>query len=149
MFSNFITNNKNKILIFLTLISAISFIATIKKGFFNGCDFQWQPATLFWEGINHYNKFLTNGKYDFLCQGGEYAPLLNIIYYPLTLFEWEVARILWVITNIFFTFAIPLLICKKFKIPKYKTMILKIYINLNIIDKVNKLIIIYRYILNI
>ena len=63
---NFIINNKNKILIFLILISAISFIATIKKGFFNGCDFQWQPATLFWEGINHYNKFLTNGKYDFL-----------------------------------------------------------------------------------
>jgi len=119
-----IYNNRNKILIFLIIISIISFINSVNKGFLNGCDFQWQPALLFWEGINHYSRFMDNGKYEFLCQGGEYAQLLNIIYYPYTLVEWEVARVLWVFTNIFFTFAIPLLICKKFQIPKYKTVIL-------------------------
>lgn len=119
-----IYNYKNKILIFLSIISLISFINSVKKGFLNGCDFQWQPALLFWEGINHYSRFMENGKYEFLCQGGEYAHLLNIVYYPYTLVEWEVARVLWVFTNIFFTFIVPLLICKKFNIPKDKTIIL-------------------------
>ena len=122
--SELITKYKNQILIFLSLIALISFIDSIIKGFFNSCDFQWQPAKLFWEGTNHYNKFLTNGKYDFLCQGGEYGHLLNIIYYPFTLFEWEVARVLWLIINCFLIILIALLIFKKFSISKYKTIIL-------------------------
>ena len=78
---NFLLKNKKNILIFLILISIVSFIDTIRKGFLNGCDFQWQPAVLFWEGINHYQKFISNGKSDFLCQGGEYAHLFNVILY--------------------------------------------------------------------
>ena len=122
--SNFFIKNKNKILIFLITISIFSFIETIRKGLLNGCDFQWQPALLFWDGINHYERFIANGKYEFLCQGGQYSHLLHIIYYPYTLFKWETARALWVLTNIFFVFLIPLLICRKFKIPQYKTIIL-------------------------
>tara|TARA_Y100000768_G_scaffold364436_1_gene324877 strand:+ start:219 stop:1343 length:1125 start_codon:yes stop_codon:yes gene_type:complete len=122
--SELISKFKNQILILLSIIALISFIDSIKKGFFNSCDFQWQPAKLFWDGINHYSKFLTNGKYDFLCQGGEYGHLLNIIYYPFTLFEWEVARVLWLIVNCFFVILIPFLICKKFSLSKYKTIVL-------------------------
>ena len=70
----------------------------------NGCDFQWQPAVLFWEGINHYQKFISNGKSDFLCQGGEYGHLFNIILFPYTLVKWEIARAFWVITNIIFLY---------------------------------------------
>jgi hypothetical protein len=98
-----LNNNKKLILFFLIFISVISFANTISKSLINGCDMQWQPAVLFWEGINHYKKFLANdGIGDFLCQNGEYAHLLQILNYPFTLFEWETARILWLILNIFF-----------------------------------------------
>ena len=121
---NFLLKNKKNILVFLILISVISFLDTIRKGFLNGCDFQWQPAVLFWEGINHYQKFISNGKSDFLCQGGEYAHLFNVILYPYTLVKWEIARGLWVFTNICFSLAIPIIICKNFNLSKYKTIIL-------------------------
>ena len=121
---NFLIKNKKNILIFLIFISIISFLDTIRKGLLNGCDFQWQPAVLLWEGINHYQKFISNGKHDFLCQGGEYAHLLQVVLYPYTLFKWEVARALWVFTNISFSIAIPIIICKNFKLSKYKTIIL-------------------------
>ena len=120
----FLEKNKKIILFFLILVTIISFFDTIGKGFVNGCDFQWQPSVLFWEGINHYTKFIENGKSDFLCQGGEYGHLLHVVLYPYTLFEWEVARSLWVITNIFFAFSIPLMISRKLKISNYKTIIL-------------------------
>lgn len=121
---NFLNNNKYKIIIFLIIISLISFLGTLSKGFINGCDFQWQPSVLFWDGINHYEKFIKNGKSDFLCQGGEYGHLLHVILYPYTLFDWEVARSLWVFTNVFFAFSIPLMISRKLEISKYKTIIL-------------------------
>ena len=122
--SIFIIKNKKYLLYFLIFITLISFFDTIRKGLLNGCDFQWQPAVLFWEGINHYQKFINNGKSDFLCQGGEYGHLFQVILYPYTLFEWEIARLFWVITNIFFAFLIPLFICKYFKLSKYKSILL-------------------------
>ena len=120
----FFISNKKYILYFLIFISSISFINTLRKSFLNGCDFQWQPSVLFWQGINHYEKFISNGNWDFMCQGGQYSQLLHIILYPFTLVEWEIARILWVITNSIFVFLIGLIICKKFNISRYKTIIL-------------------------
>jgi len=119
-----IENNKKIILYFLIIVSIFSFSNTVFKGFVNGCDFQWQPAVLFWEGINHYQKFITNGKGDFLCQNGEYAHLLHVLYYPFTLFDWETARTLWLGVNIILIFLIPLLICRSFKLSKYKSLML-------------------------
>ena len=119
-----VEKNKYFVLNFLIFVSIISFINTISKGLVNGCDFQWQPAVLLWEGINHYQKFIINGKGDFLCQNGEYAHLLHVLYYPFTLFKWETARILWLILNIFFIFLIPFSICKCFNLSKYKTILL-------------------------
>ncbi|MDA9697204.1 DUF2029 domain-containing protein [Candidatus Pelagibacter sp.] len=124
MISKFIKKNKNSFLNFLVIVSIFSLINTISKGLVNGCDFQWQPAVLFWEGINHYQKFIMNGKGDFLCQNGEYAHLLHVLYYPFTLFKWETARILWLGVNIIFIFLIPILICKFLKLSKYKTILL-------------------------
>ena len=121
---NFFSKNKIIILYILVFVSIISFLDTIRKGLLNGCDFQWQPSVLFWQGINHYEKFIKNGKADFLCQGGEYSHLLHVILYPYTLFEWEIARALWVITNIFFSILIVYLICKKFKFSRYKSILL-------------------------
>lgn len=121
---NFLYREKNKFLIFLILISAISFLDTIGNGLINGCDFQWQPAKLFWGGINHYEKFLNQGNYDFLCQGGQYAHGLHVILFPYTLFEWEIARSMWVFTNVIFAISIPLMLCRKFNISKYKSIII-------------------------
>lgn len=120
-----LNNNKKLILFFLIFISVISFSNTISKSLINGCDMQWQPSVLFWEGINHYKKFLANkGIGDFLCQNGEYAHLLQILNYPFTLFEWETARILWLILNIFFAFSIPVLICRSLRLDTYKSVLL-------------------------
>ena len=119
----FIIREKNKIISILIILSSLSFLDTIRKGLLNGCDFQWHPSKLLWSGINHYEKFLNQGNYDFLCQGGQYAHGLHVILFPYTLFDWEIARIMWVITNILFSITIPLLICKKFKISKNKTII--------------------------
>ena len=124
MISKFIKKNKKGFLYFLIIVSIFSFLNTVSKGLINGCDFQWQPAVLLWEGVNHYQKFILNGKGDFLCQNGEYAHLLHVLYYPFTLFKWETARILWLGGNIIFIFLIPFLICKSFKLSKYKTILL-------------------------
>ena len=124
MILKFIKKNQKILLYFLVIISIFSFIDTVSKGLVNGCDFQWQPAVLFWEGVNHYQKFIINGKGDFLCQNGEYAHLLHVLYYPFILFKWETARMLWLGVNIIFIFLIPILICKSFKLPKYKTILL-------------------------
>ncbi len=119
-----IENNKKVILYFLITLSLISFINTFYKGLLNGCDFQWQPSVLFWEGVNHYQKFIANGKGDFLCQNGEYAHLLHVLYYPFTLFKWETARMLWLMVNVLFVIFIPIVICKSLKLSKYKTILL-------------------------
>lgn len=124
MILKFIKKNQKFSIYFLVIISIFSFINTVSKGLINGCDFQWQPAVLFWEGVNHYQKFIINGKGDFLCQNGEYAHLLHVLYYPFILFKWETARMLWLGVNIIFIFLIPILICKSFKLSKYKTLLL-------------------------
>lgn len=124
MILKFIKKNQKIFLYFLVIISIFSFINTVSKGLVNGCDFQWQPAVLFWDGVNHYQKFIINGKGDFLCQNGEYAHLLHVLYYPFILFKWETARMVWLGVNIIFIFLIPILICKSFKLSKYKTILL-------------------------
>ena len=121
---NILENKKKFFLYFLIIVSIFSFLNTLYKGMLNGCDFQWQPAVLLWEGINHYEKFIVNGKGDFLCQNGEYAHLLHVLYYPFTLFNWEIARLLWLGVNITFVFLIPLLISRSMNLSKYKTILL-------------------------
>ena len=122
---DFFQKNKQLILYFLIIIAFFSFINTFSKGLLNGCDFQWQPSKLLWEGINHYKKFITQGgRGDFLCQNGEYAHLLHVLFYPFVFFEWETARTLWLLVNIFFAFCIPIVICRSLKISKYKSILL-------------------------
>ncbi len=124
MISNFFLKNKLIFLNLLIIVSILSFINTISKGLVNGCDFQWQPTVLFWEGVNHYQKFIMNGKGDFLCQNGEYAHLLHVLLYPFSILEWEKARLMWLVTNILFAFLIPIIACKYLKLSKYKSILL-------------------------
>ena len=124
MKSNFFLKNKLIFLNILIIISIFSLINTISKGLVNGCDFQWQPSVLFWEGVNHYKKFILNGKGDFLCQNGEYAHVLHVILYPFTILEWEKARLMWLIANTLFAFLIPIIVCKHLNLSKYKSILL-------------------------
>ena len=124
MISNFFFKNKLIFLNLLIVVSIVSFINTISKGLVNGCDFQWQPSVLFWEGVNHYQKFILNGKGDFLCQNGEYAHLLHVLLYPFSILEWENAKLMWLVTNILFAFLIPIIACKYLKLSKYKSILL-------------------------
>lgn len=122
--NNFFQKNKKLFLFILIVIACFSFVDTILKGSINGADFQWHPATLMWEGINHYEKFIKQGYSDFLAQGGQYAHFFHVILYPFTLVEWDIARILWLITNIFFVMVTPIIISKYLEASQYKTIVL-------------------------
>lgn len=124
MNKNFFKMNKYKFLYLFIFISIFSFLNTLYKGSVNGCDFQWYPSVLFWTGINHYERFISNGGGEFLCQNGEYGHLLHVIYYPFTLLNWEKARISLLLINVFFTFSIPLLISRYLQLNNFKTILL-------------------------
>lgn len=117
-------SKKNLLIAVLTFLALVSLFGTINKGLINGCDFQWHPAKLFWEGKNHYQLFLSQGKWDFLCQGGQYGHLFQVILYPYAMLEWEIARSLWLITNLIFLFLIPTVIIKILNLNFKKSIIL-------------------------
>ena len=118
-------SNKNKIIfIFLSIVVVSFFIQTILKGLSNSCDLMWQPSKLFWDGINHYEYQMRTGDVFLGCQHGRYGHFLFILLYPLTFFEWEQAKIVWIVLNVFFAFSIPILLCRFNKISTLSTYII-------------------------
>ena len=106
-------SNRNKIIfIFLFIVVVSFFIQTILKGLSNSCDLMWQPTKIFWEGTNHYEYQMRTEDIFLGCQAGRYGHFLFIFLYPLALVEWEQAKILWIIVNIFFAFSIPIILCR-------------------------------------
>ena len=102
-------------------------------------DFQWSPAKLVWEGVNHY-QYMMNGNIDnkiILTQNGEYHQGLYILFYPFTLLQSEYAKILWTLINIFLLIIIPLSLCKKFGLTKEKTLFAIVCILIMISSKQN------------
>ena len=106
-------SNRNKIIFtFLFIVVVSFFIQTILKGLSNSCDLMWQPTKIFWEGTNHYEYQMRTEDIFLGCQAGRYGHFLFIFLYPLALVEWEQAKILWIIVNIFFAFSIPIILCR-------------------------------------
>ena len=106
-------SNKNKIIfIFLSIVVVSFFIQTISKGLSNSCDLMWQPSKIFWDGINHYEYQMRTDDIFLGCQHGRYGHFLFIFLYPITLVEWEEAKIIWIILNVFFAFLIPIILCR-------------------------------------
>ena len=106
-------SNRNKIIFtFLFIVVLSFFIQTILKGLSNSCDLMWQPTKIFWEGTNHYEYQMRTEDIFLGCQAGRYGHFLFIFLYPLALVEWEQAKILWIIVNIFFAFSIPIILCR-------------------------------------
>ena len=106
-------SNRNKIIFtFLFIVVLSFFIQTILKGLSNSCDLMWQPTKIFWEGTNHYEYQMRTEDIFLGCQAGRYGHFLFIFLYALALVEWEQAKILWIIVNIFFAFSIPIILCR-------------------------------------
>jgi hypothetical protein len=116
----------NFFLICILILAFLSYLQTIFKALDNSCDLMWHPSTLFWGHVNHYQYTLDGGILFNDCQYGQYGHLLFIILYPLTLLEWESAKIAWVGVNVFLTFIIPLYICKSNNVSFLKTAIILI-----------------------
>ena len=118
-----IQNNKKILLYIFILFSILSLIKNCIQALNWSADFQWFPSTLLLQGINHYQYFLDGGK-PFLSQEGEYTHGLYVMLLPFASLDWELAKFFWMITNVFFVLSIPLLICRKFDIPKNLTLII-------------------------
>ena len=118
-------SNRNKIIFIILSIVVVSFFAqTISKGLANSCDLMWQPSKIFWEGVNHYEYQMRTGDVYLGCQTGRYGHFLFIFLYPITLFEWEQAKIMWIVINVLFAFIIPFLICRFNKISTLSTFVI-------------------------
>ena len=107
-----LTKRNRIIFIFLSIVVVSFFIQTISKGLSNSCDLMWQPSKLFWDGINHYEYQMRTGDVFLGCQHGRYGHFLFIFLYPITLVEWEQAKIIWIVFNVFFVFLIPIILCR-------------------------------------
>lgn len=114
---------KKKIFLFIVFISFLSLLKTCIGSLSSSVDFQWFPTTLVFKGINHYKYFIEGGN-RFLAQNGEYGHGLYILLYPFSLMSFDIAKIFWMLTNSFFVFLIPVLLCKKFKVDTETTIII-------------------------
>ena len=106
------------------ILVAAFFLQTILKGLSNSCDLMWQPTIIFWEGTNHYEYQMRTGDIFLGCQTGRYGHFLFIFLYPLTFVDWEQAKVLWIIVNIFFAFSIPIILCRFNKISTFNTFLI-------------------------
>jgi hypothetical protein len=100
-------------------------------------DFQWSPAKLVFEKVNHYQYMLDgNTEKIMMSQYGEYLHGLYILFYPFTLMEWSYAKISWMITNMILLFLIPIMLCKKFSLSLEKTILIVFFFSFCIVSKV-------------
>jgi len=108
---------------FLTILLVFSLGKSIYSALNSSADFMWHPTKMLFNGINHYRYFINGGE-RFLSQGGEYGHGLFVILFPFSFLEWENAKIIWVIINVFLCFIIPILMCKKANLTNYQTFII-------------------------
>lgn len=121
-----ITNLNSKKFFFylcLIIILILSLSKNINTALNNSADFMWHPTKMLFNGINHYRYFINGGE-RFLSQGGEYGHGLFVILFPFSFLEWEKAKIVWVIINVFLCFFIPIWICKNAKLSNYQTFLI-------------------------
>ncbi len=135
-------NKITEVFLFILLVVLLhSYIPTILESLSsNGsADFQWQPTKCTYEGVNHYESYLLgDGKCQFfMSQTGEYAQGLYVILYPFSLFEWDTAKSLWLISNISLIFFLTFLLCKKFELSELETCLIIFFVLYSIITRVN------------
>ena len=117
------------IILILTFVALISVFRAFQQAQVISFDFHLSPAQLVSEGINHY-QYSLDGKHDdgpndklMYDQNGVYAQGLFVLFIPFTWLDWDNAKLLWSIINIFLSFLIPILICKKFELNTFETFL--------------------------
>jgi hypothetical protein len=139
-----IKNNINffeLIIIFLSVVLVVSYKSTLLEMFSDegGKDLIFYPIiNCISQGINHYRSALDGNS----CAGpfshmGEYLQSIYLILYPFKFLEVSQAKILWGIINFFLIFLITFLLCKKFKLDKFSTVILIFFISFSIITRIH------------
>tara|TARA_B110000037_G_scaffold221435_1_gene292440 strand:- start:928 stop:2109 length:1182 start_codon:yes stop_codon:yes gene_type:complete len=128
------------VIIFFITILVTSYVPTISESISSGgADLGLAPAKCLFNGINHYESFLSS---DGRCEVershlGEYLQGYYVMLYPLTFLDWDGARIAWVLLNISLIFLIPYFLCKKFEINKISTFFIIFFCYYCIITRVN------------
>ena len=117
------------IILILTFVALISVFRAFQQAQVISFDFHFSPAKLVSEGVNHY-QYILDGKHDdgpndklMYDQNGVYAQGLFVLFIPLTWVDWDNAKLLWSLINIFLSFLIPILICKKFELNTFETFL--------------------------
>ena len=138
-FYNFFEKYKIILLFFLTLLSVISLGRAFYQAQLISFDFHFSPTKLVADGINHY-EYILDGNHDdgpddkiMYDQNGVYAQGLFVILIPFTYIGWDNAKLVWSILNIILAILIPLLLCKKFDLSKFQTLLI---VNLFLISTV-------------
>ena len=138
-FYNFFEKYRIILLFFLTLLSVISLSGAFYQAQLISFDFHFSPTKLVADGINHY-EYILDGNHDdgpddkiMYDQNGVYAQGLFVILIPFTYIGWDNAKLVWSILNIILAILIPLLLCKKFDLSKFQTMLI---VNLFLISTV-------------
>jgi hypothetical protein len=85
-------------------------------------------------GINHYKSGCSG---DSNSHGGTYLQAIYLILYPFNFFDVNQVKILWGIINFFLIFLIIFLLCKKFEVDKFSTIILIFFISFSIITRIH------------
>ena len=130
--------------IFLSVVLIVSYKTTLLEMFSDngGKDMIFYQITdCISKGINHYRSTLDGNN----CAGnfshtGEYLQSIYLILYPFKFLDVAQAKILWGIINFFLIFLIIFLLCKKFELGKFSTVILIFFITFSIITRVHLII---------
>lgn len=118
---------KAVILFFLILFASFSVFYAAKIAItYGSSDFQYSPTLLFLEKINPYKYFLdgNNDQKLLLAQFPIYSHMTYILFAPFAFFEWEIAKILWTITNLFLVILILFFLKKNSHLKNYHFFIL-------------------------
>ena len=120
--------NINKFKIFLIIGLTFFLISNLLNGSIKiskgiiAQDFPYSPTKLFWEGTNVYEYVIEKkdqyieDKKIMLSQNGEYGQIIYLIFYPFTLVDFENAKRIWTIVNIFLSILIPIVLGRYLKL---------------------------------
>lgn len=109
----------------LLILAGLSLAQGIGNALKLSQDFQWSPTKLFWAGHNPYEIFLEGNlkREIILFQFPIYAQLLYILFAPLSLLPFPIAKLTWALLNITFAISATLLASGLFHLPRLRTVI--------------------------
>jgi hypothetical protein len=125
------------LIIFLSAILVVSYKSTLSEMFSEtgGMDLIfYQIKNCISNGINHYRSSCSG---DSNSHGGTYLQAIYLILYPFNFFDVNQAKIIWGIINFFLIFLIIFLLCKKFEVDKFSTIVLIFFISFSIITRIH------------